>query len=35
MMKIIDNFLSEKELEYIKTKMMHNQEMPWYFKIYN
>ena len=30
-MKIIDNILSEKELEYIKTKMMHNQEMPWYF----
>ena len=31
MMKIIDNILSKKELDYIKTKMMHNQEMPWYF----
>ena len=34
MMKIIDNLLSEKELELMKTIMMHNQDMPWYFNDY-
>ena len=30
-MKIINNLLSEKELEYMKTKMMYDHSMPWYF----
>ena len=34
MMKIIDNLLSEKELELMKTIMMHNQDMPWYYNDY-
>ena len=33
-MKIIDNLLSEKELELMKTIMMHNQDMPWYYNDY-
>ena len=31
MIKIIDNLLSKKELELIKTIMMRNQNMPWYY----
>ena len=34
MMKIIDNFLSEKELELMKTIMMRKQDMPWYYNDY-
>ena len=34
MMKIIDNFLSEKELELMKTVMMRKQDMPWYYNDY-
>ena len=34
MMKIIDNLLSEKELEIMKNIMMHNSELPWYFSDY-
>ena len=33
-MKIIDNLLSEKELELMKTKMMGDQDMPWYYNDY-
>ena len=33
-MKIIDNFLSEKELELMKTVMMRKQDMPWYYNDY-
>ena len=33
-MKIIDNFLSEKELELMKTIMMRKQDMPWYYSDY-
>ena len=34
MMKIIDNFLSEKELELMKTRMMGIQDMPWHYNDY-
>tara|TARA_B100000963_G_scaffold311907_1_gene289062 strand:+ start:937 stop:1431 length:495 start_codon:yes stop_codon:yes gene_type:complete len=33
-MKIIDNLLSEKELELMKTIMMRKQDMPWYYNDY-
>ena len=34
MMKIIDNLLSKKELELMKTIMMGDQDMPWYYNDY-